>query len=343
MLIFFSTCTNVPTATSTAATRAKCAEQKSPRERGVWKPGETSSIWKLKTTCAFISYKRTFFQACSSSVKFHLPDKGHSKSLRSIKPGSWFTTLQDIRRPNPARAFWIQQFEFNNRDGWQWPLNKQTNNCTVLYFFEKNRLTNLRGPEQRQEQDREPCGDAGEAQVKEEVRGAPGKFKSKNKWTFLVWFGLIEAIVRKAHFIHKMLDVKGLFSIHSPDLLQCCEPRSRLDASLRLGALVSWEKIHEPEWPWHFSWLIFVARGLESPAKEFGREPNIGLIFEYFLPYQISFPNSVNIFYCKTDISDEMLSLYTCSMFRPGCKGPRRGRSDARFPVKKELYFGKWT
>ncbi len=38
-----------------------------------------------------------------------------------------------------------------------------------------------------------------------------------------------------------MLDVKGLFSVRSPNLLQCGEPRSRLDASLRLKALLSWE------------------------------------------------------------------------------------------------------
>ena len=50
----------------------------------------------------------------------------------------------------------------------------------------------------------------------------------------LVWFGFLGAIVRKSHFIHKMLNVKGLFSVHSPNLLQCGEPRSRLDASLRL-------------------------------------------------------------------------------------------------------------
>ncbi len=64
---FFRTCTNVPTATSTAATRAKWAEQKSPRERGVWKPGETSSIWKINTH-AFISHNCTFLK------RFFSPD-----------------------------------------------------------------------------------------------------------------------------------------------------------------------------------------------------------------------------------------------------------------------------
>ncbi len=38
-----------------------------------------------------------------------------------------------------------------------------------------------------------------------------------------------------------MLDMKGLFSVHSPDLLQCGEPWSRLDTLLRLGALLSWD------------------------------------------------------------------------------------------------------
>ena len=109
--------------------------------------------------------------------------------------------------------------------------------------------------------------------------------------------GLSGAIAEKSHFMHKMLHVKGLFSIHSPDLLQCGEPRPRLDASLRLGVLLSWEikdvQIHEPSWPWHFFWLIFVAIGLKLPPKnKFGREPNIGLIFKYFLPCRLSFPNS---------------------------------------------------
>ena len=117
----------------------------------------------------------------------------------------------------------------------------------------------------------------------------------------MVWFGLLGVIVRKSHFIHKMQDMKGLSSVHSPDLLQCGEPRSRLDTSLQLGALLSWEMkdvcstIHEPAWPWHFSWFIFVARGLESTANEFGIEPDIGLIFEFFLPCRISIPNSLKV------------------------------------------------
>ncbi len=105
-----------------------------------------------------------------------------------------------------------------------------------------------------------------------------------------------------------MLDVKGLFSVHSPNFLLCSKPPSRLDTSLRLGVLLSWEmkdvQIHEPAWPWHFSWLIFVARGPKSPANDFGREPNIGLILEYFLSCRISFPNS----------------LTKCSMFNLFCR-----------------------
>ncbi len=50
--------------------------------------------------------------------------------------------------------------------------------------------------------------------------------------------------------MHQMLDMKSLFSVHSPDLPQCGEPQSRLDTSLRLGALLSCEmkdvQIHEP-------------------------------------------------------------------------------------------------
>ncbi len=95
-----------------------------------------------------------------------------------------------------------------------------------------------------------------------------------------------------------MLDKKDSFSVHSPDPLQCGDPRSRLDASLRLGAPLSWEmkdeQIQKPASPRHFSWLIFVARGPESPANGFGREPDICLILEYFLPCLISFPNSRN-------------------------------------------------
>ncbi len=33
---------------------------------------------------------------------FHLPAKGCSKSQRCVKPGPWFTALQDIRRMNAA-------------------------------------------------------------------------------------------------------------------------------------------------------------------------------------------------------------------------------------------------
>ena len=69
-------------------------------------------------------------------------------------------------------------------------------------------------------------------------------------WFGLVWIGLLGAIVRKSHFIHNMLNEKALFSVHSPDLLQCCEPRSRLDTLLRIRVLLSWEmkevQIHEP-------------------------------------------------------------------------------------------------
>ena len=36
---------------------------------------------------------------------FHLPAKGCSKSQRCVKPGPWFTALQDIRRPNAAKPF----------------------------------------------------------------------------------------------------------------------------------------------------------------------------------------------------------------------------------------------
>ncbi len=60
------------------------------------------------------------------------------------------------------------------------------------------------------------------------------KKKIISKW-LPVRFGLLKAIVRKSLFMHKMLDVKGLFSFHSPNLLQCGEPQSWLDASLSLG------------------------------------------------------------------------------------------------------------
>ncbi len=36
---------------------------------------------------------------------FHLPAKGCSKSRRCVKPGPWFTALQDIRRPNAVKPF----------------------------------------------------------------------------------------------------------------------------------------------------------------------------------------------------------------------------------------------
>ena len=58
--------------------------------------------------------------------------------------------------------------------------------------------------------------------------------------------------------------------------------------------------------------MIFVARGLESPANEFGREPDIGLIFEYFLPRRISFPNFfyfVEVFNLTKDLSQANLVL----------------------------------
>ena len=83
-------------------------------------------------------------------------------------------------------------------------------------------------------------------------------------------------------------------------LLMSCnavnEPRSRLDASLRLGAPLSWEmKLSSRPWAGLtvtlFLGFFFVARGPGSPANDFGREPDICLIFEYFLSCWISFPN----------------------------------------------------
>ncbi len=46
---------------------------------------------------------------------------------------------------------------------------------------------------------------------------------------------LLRGHCQASHFVHKMLDMKDLFSVHSPDPLQCGDPRSRLDTSLQLG------------------------------------------------------------------------------------------------------------
>ncbi len=47
---------------------------------------------------------------------FHLPAMGCSKSRKCIKPGPWFTALQDIRRTNAAKPFPIRQFKCMNCD-----------------------------------------------------------------------------------------------------------------------------------------------------------------------------------------------------------------------------------
>ena len=67
-------------------------------------------------------------------------------------------------------------------------------------------------------------------------------------------------------------------------------------SALQLGDERRAVQIIESTWLWYFFWWISVAKGPESPANEFGREPDIGLIFECFLPCQISFPNFTSIF-----------------------------------------------
>ncbi len=52
------------------------------------------------------------------------------------------------------------------------------------------------------------------------------------------------------------------------------------------GTEVAWPVDRDTFSGWHSSPEV-----LESPGNEFGREPDIGLIFEYFLACQISFPN----------------------------------------------------
>ena len=69
-------------------------------------------------------------------------------------------------------------------------------------------------------------------------------------------------------------------TVWSPEVLQCGEPRSRLETSLGLGTPPRWEmKLSKP---WRCSAVIFVARGPGSLANDFRREPDIFLIFEYF-------------------------------------------------------------
>ncbi len=95
-----------------------------------------------------------------------------------------------------------------------------------------------------------------------------------------------------------MLDMKGLFSVHSPVLLRCGEPRSRLDTSLRLGELLSWEmkdmQFHEPAWPWHFSWLIFVAalEVLSHQQMNLEESPTLVYFLNTFFLAEFQFPGN---------------------------------------------------
>ncbi len=43
---------------------------------------------------------------------FHLPAEERSKSLRRVKPGQWFTPLQEIGRMNVEQAFHIKHFVY---------------------------------------------------------------------------------------------------------------------------------------------------------------------------------------------------------------------------------------
>ncbi len=84
-----------------------------------------------------------------------------------------------------------------------------------------------------------------------------------------------------SHFVHKMMDVKDLFSVCSPDPRNAVIHGPGLTHFCDLAPPLSWEmkdvQIHEPAWPWRLSWLIFVARGLESLANGFGRKSNFGI------------------------------------------------------------------
>ncbi len=65
---------------------------------------------------------------------FHLPAKGCSKSQRCVKPGPWFTALQENKR---CKAFPIRQFKCMNCDDWQWPLKKPNQPNLKINCFKK--------------------------------------------------------------------------------------------------------------------------------------------------------------------------------------------------------------
>ncbi len=60
-------------------------------------------------------------------------------------------------------------------------------------------------------------------------------------WFGLVWFGLLRGSCQCSKFIHKQLDRKGFFSILLRSQCTTGSPQLWLDASLQLGAPLSWE------------------------------------------------------------------------------------------------------
>ncbi len=67
--------------------------------------------------------------------------------------------------------------------------------------------------------------------------------------------------------------LERICSVQSPDVLQCSEPRSRLDTSSRLGAPLSREmkeqQNHELAWPRHCSWYFFGPQRSWATSKWF--------------------------------------------------------------------------